>query len=206
MSINTFAYVDGYNLYNGIMEPTRNADRRILATPFRKYLWLNLHTYIYSFLPKKYNLAKIHYFTATVRGRPESKKRQQIYWKALETIPNLECHLGKHVLDGHGGYVEKQSDINLALQMYCDAIEGKTNSIVLVCGDSDQVPTVKRIQNLNKGIEFFVIFPPNRFSQDLHDLTGQSFKTRENKLQSNQFTDVIKVRGIPDIIKPPEWS
>jgi len=24
MSINTFAYVDGYNLYNGIMEPMRN--------------------------------------------------------------------------------------------------------------------------------------------------------------------------------------
>jgi len=125
------------------MEPKRDKYGQRLGAPLRKYLWLNLNTFICFFLPKEYDLVKIHYFTATVRDKPESKKRQQIYWKALETIPNLERHLGKHISDGHGGYIEKQSDVNLALQMYCDILEGKTNSIVLVTGDSDQVPRLK---------------------------------------------------------------
>lgn len=206
MTIRTYAYIDGYNLYNGIMEPIFDASGRIKSIPFRKYLWLNLLTYICSFLPKEYKLEKIHYFTATVRDNPPSKKRQQIYWKALETLPNLELHLGKHIPNGHGGYIEKQSDVNLALHMYCDAIEGKTNAMVLVCGDSDQVPTIRRIQNLNKGIEFFVIFPPKRFSQDIANIISRHYKTREPTLCANQFPDIIKVNEIPDIIKPPEWS
>jgi uncharacterized LabA/DUF88 family protein len=189
------------------MEPIRDRDRKVIATPLGKYRWLNLHKYIYSFLPKDYDLVKIHYFTATVRGRPDSKTRQQVYWKALDTLLNLERKLGNQILDPkRGGYVEKQSDVNLALQMFCDAIEGKTNSMVLVCGDSDQVPTIRRIQNLNKGIELFVIFPPNRFSQDIADIITPHFKTSEAVLQATQFPDIIKMDGRPDIIKPPEWS
>lgn len=206
MTIKAYAYIDGYNLYNGIMESARDKYGKVIATPLGKYRWLNLYKYIYSFLPKDYELAKIHYFSATVRGRPESKKRQQIYWKALETIPHLERHLGKHISNQHGGFIEKQSDVNLALQMYCDALEGTTNSIVLVCGDSDQVPTIRRIQNLNRGIDFFVIFPPNRFSQDIADIVSSHYKTREAILSATQFPDIIKVEGIPDIVKPSEWS
>jgi len=207
MTIKAYAYVDGYNLYNGIMEPIRDEDHKVIATPLGKCRWLNLHKYIYSFLPKDYELVKIHYFTATVRGRPDSKKRQQIFWKALDTLPNLEKQLGNQIPDPkRGGFLEKQSDVNLALQMYCDAIEGKTNSMILVCGDSDQVPTIRRIQNLNRGIELSVIFPPNRFSQDIADIVSPHYKTREAILSATQFPDIIKVEGISDIIKPPEWS
>jgi len=206
MPINIFAYVDGYNLYNGIMEPVRDQFRRVVDTPLRKYLWLNLHKYILAFLPNDYNLVKIHYFTATVRNNPESKGRQQIYWKALETLPNFQKHLGRHISDGHGGYTEKQSDVNLALQMYCDSAEGVTSSVVLVSGDSDQVPTIRRIQALNRGVEFFAIFPPNRFSQDIADLVSRSYKTREPILLSSQFPETIHIEGRPDIIKPQKWS
>ena len=188
------------------MEPKRDEYGKVIARPFRKYLWLNLHTFIYSFLPKEYDLVKIHYFTATVRDNPDSKKRQQLYWKALETIPHLERHLGRQISDGHGGYVEKQSDVNLALQMYCDALEEKSQSLVLVSGDSDQVPTIKRIHNLTKGIEFFAIFPPYRFSQDIADIIPRTYKVREPSLRANQFPDTIKIDNIPDIIKPLEWS
>jgi uncharacterized LabA/DUF88 family protein len=207
MTIKAYAYVDGYNLYNGIMEPIRDGDHNVVAIPLGKYRWLNIHEYIYSFLPKDYDLVKIYYFTATVRGRPDSKKRQQIYWKALDTLPNLERQLGNQIPDPkRGGYVEKQSDVNLALQMYCDASEGKTNSIVLVGGDSDQVPTIRRIQNLNKGIEFFVIFPPKRFSQDIADIITPHYKTSVAILSAAQFPEIIKVDGLSDIIKPSEWS
>jgi hypothetical protein len=207
MAINTYAYIDGYNLYNGIMEPERDRDRKVIATPLGKYRWLNLSKYISTFLPTGYDLVKIHYFTATVRGRPDSKRRQQVYWKALETLSILEQTLGDHVYDPkRGEFVEKQSDVNIALQMYSDAIEYKTNSMVLVSGDSDQIPTIRRIQNLNRGIELFAIFPPRRFSQDIADAIPRNFKTREPTLRDCQFPDIIKIEGRPDIIKPPEWS
>jgi hypothetical protein len=49
----TIAYVDGYNIYRGLMDKTckvPNADPEYLL---RKYLWLNLESYIKSYIEYK---------------------------------------------------------------------------------------------------------------------------------------------------------
>lgn len=203
----TFAYVDGYNLYHGMMDRNYHVPGGISITPLRKYLWLNLSSFIASFLPLNYALERIYYFTAPVRDNPESLARQETYWKALESIPNLHIQKGKH-LKKADGYEEKQTDVKLALQIYDDALhEEGLEAIVLLSADSDQIPTLERVINLRKNIEIFAIFPPCRWSNDLMQFIKphSCFKTKYRRLRAHQFPDEIETKKYK-VVKPIERS
>ena len=66
------AYVDGFNLYNGMHDARR-----------RRGLWLNLESLLNSLLRPGQELTAVHYFTALVQG--QGRQRQDKYLKALET-------------------------------------------------------------------------------------------------------------------------
>lgn len=199
-----YSYVDGYNLYHGMMDKNNSIPDDKSEFPLRKYLWLNLYSFILSYFQKYYTLEKIHYFTAPVRDNPSSLRRQEIYLKALESIPHLEIHMGKHVISG-GKYSEKQTDVKIALQMYIDAINEDVDCIVLVSADSDQVPTIKKIIELNKGIEIRAIFPPSRKSDDLRKIIRICHKTKYKRLRAHQFPNSVSTDKFT-VNKPKEWS
>ncbi len=74
----TNVYVDAFNLYYGCLK----------GTPYR---WLDLGTLCTRLLPKD-PINRIRYFTATVSARPDNPdapQRQQVYLRALETVPGL---------------------------------------------------------------------------------------------------------------------
>lgn len=123
----TFVYVDGFNLYYGAL---RN-------TPYR---WLNLDTLCQFLLPHN-TINEIKYFTALVSARPADVAkpvRQQLYLRALATVPKISVHLGHFLthpvrmplvvpLGQPQQYVqvikteEKGSDVNLATHLLHDA-------------------------------------------------------------------------------------
>jgi hypothetical protein len=79
----TNVYIDGFNLYYGSL---RN-------TPYR---WLNLETLCQLLLPKN-TIGEIKYFTALVSSRPNDPDqaiRQQLYLRALGTLPKVSIHKG----------------------------------------------------------------------------------------------------------------
>ena len=74
----TNIYIDGFNLYYGAVK----------HTPYR---WLNLAQMCHLLLPKD-KIQRIKYFTALVNPRPhnpDQRIRQETYFRALTTIPNL---------------------------------------------------------------------------------------------------------------------
>jgi len=80
---NACVYIDGFNLFYGILKSSR-------------YKWLNLEDLCKFYFPK-YNITKIKYFTALVKERKDDKEspiNQQIYLRALHTLPNFEKILG----------------------------------------------------------------------------------------------------------------
>jgi len=200
-----FAYIDGFNLYNGIMDKRNTIPGDPSLTPLRKYLWLNLHDLILSYLPIDYEISKLYYFTSPILYDVAAIKRQQIYWKAIKRIPGAELQKGKFNRKGNST-VEKQTDVKIALQMFWDALENDDICMVLMSGDSDQVPTLKRIIELKKNIELYVLFPPSRISEDLRDLIPKHSSIGYKELRAHQFPDVIHRGNAPDIIKPPDWS
>ncbi len=80
----TIAYVDGFNLYFGALR----------KTPYR---WLDLRRMIELHLKPQNRLVGIKYFTAKLNQRPadpDAPARQEMYLRALATLPNLEITLG----------------------------------------------------------------------------------------------------------------
>jgi len=118
--MNTYVYVDGFNLYYGAVK----------GTPYK---WLNILSLCQKLLPRN-KILKIKYFTALVTARPGDPgqpSRQQIYLRALRTIPDLDIIYGHFLehpvrlplvnsLSGKIQYAqvmkteEKGSDVNLA--------------------------------------------------------------------------------------------
>jgi hypothetical protein len=80
---NVNVYVDGFNLYYGCL---RNS-------PFK---WLDLAALSHRMLPGD-SIQTIEYFTAILSARPGDPSlptRQQMYLRALRTIPNLSIIYG----------------------------------------------------------------------------------------------------------------
>jgi hypothetical protein len=82
--VQTNVYVDGFNLYYRVVKNT-------------PYKWLDLAQLCRLLLPR-HHIQTIKYFTAHVSARPydpEIATRQQVYLRALKTLPNLQIILGK---------------------------------------------------------------------------------------------------------------
>src|SRR5208337_5031768 len=83
----TNVYIDGFNLYDGCLKGTLHK-------------WLDLDAFCRaSFPPPRNQINHIRYFTAHVTARPNNPlqpRRQQIYLRALRTIPHLTIHLGSY--------------------------------------------------------------------------------------------------------------
>ena len=80
----TRVYVDGFNLYYGALK----------GTPFR---WLDPVKLTAFLLPRECTIDRLRYFTARVSGKldPQAPARQQLYLKALVTLPEVEIHYGR---------------------------------------------------------------------------------------------------------------
>ena len=108
-------------------------------------------------LPKN-RINRIRYFTATVSARPDENpdapQRQQVYLRALETIPGLSIHYGHYLSHvtrmplanprpGGARTVEvvrteeKGSDVNLATYLLLDAFQHDCEVAVVISNDSD---------------------------------------------------------------------
>ena len=110
------AYIDGFNLYNGLHE---NYSHR--------YLWLDLVALIRN-MRSKSKLLKVKYFTATLLDDPDAQGRQAHYIAALEAAyPDLvEVIYGRYQRKPMGckdcgatwtSYEEKETDVNIAVAL-----------------------------------------------------------------------------------------
>ena len=84
----TNVYVDAFNLYYGSLR----------GTPHK---WLNLWRFCeLTFPPPRNQIGTIRYFTARVKARPSDPnqpKRQEVYLRALRTLPDLTLHFGHYL-------------------------------------------------------------------------------------------------------------
>ena len=208
--MNTFVYVDGFNLYYGAVK----------GTPYK---WLNILSLCRHLLPKN-NILKIKYFTALVTARPgdpDQPSRQQIYLRALKTIPDLEIIYGHFLehpvnmplvssLAGKIKYAyvmkteEKGSDVNIAAHLINDGYKRLYQVAVLITNDSDLVEPIKIVRNeLNLPVG---VLNPRR-STPSHELRKHATfvkPIRKGVLAASQFPNTL-TDVIGTFHKPPKW-
>jgi len=139
-------YIDGFNVYYCTVKDT-------------PYKWLDLYLLCVNLFPSK-TIKQVKYFTAKVTAvpwDPSAPTRQDFYWRALETIPNLEIIKGNFVSwtrympkvpfvykwNGRPRKVkvlrteEKGSDVNLAAHLIYDNCMQDADESIVISNDSD---------------------------------------------------------------------
>lgn len=146
----TIFYVDGFNFYYSAVK----------GTPLR---WLNFQILFERLFPKN-EIAAIKYFSAEVDqmpGNPAQALRQQVYWRALRTLPNFEIHLGHFrtrqvqakVVRPPPKFIEvfkteeKGSDVNIAAHLLMDGVRNRYDCAIVVSGDSDLVTPIRMVRD-----------------------------------------------------------
>jgi hypothetical protein len=173
--VRTFLYIDGFNLYYSALKDT----------PLR---WLDPLALTTAAFPRN-QIVATKFFTAKVSPlphNPHQPERQQAYWRALRTLPDLEIILGDFrtrvirakVVTPPPNTIEvfkteeKGSDVNLGAHLLMDGFLGKYDAAIVITGDSDLVtPIQMACRQLKKPVG---VLNPQRLSGPGHRLPRKS--------------------------------
>lgn len=196
------AYVDGFNLYFGMIES-------VLDTK-----WLDIRKLVQSRLQGNQELVGIKYFTSNITNDPPKEARQRTYIDALETTDILIIrgkYESKEVNCTGCGKVwfrsnEKKTDVNIATALIFDALKDKFDVAILISGDSDLVPAINMVHDEFPPKIVTVFFPPNRHNTSVASAATGSMILGKPLLKKCQFDEeVIKSDGFI-LRKPSTWG
>lgn len=216
----TIVYVDGYNLYYGLLR--RSA-----------FKWLDLYRLFQEHvLGPDADVVEIRYYTAPVLGRmsddPESSQRQRTYMQALRKMPPgkvvivegkimaetpvlrlvnslLECPGLTHVKVHN--FTEKKTDVNLAADLITGAWTGAYEQAVICSNDTDLEGALRAVRESRLGIRLGLVAPipsndSRKIAADLKKYADWAKVLSPLHLERSQLPD--KVPGTA-IRRPAKW-
>jgi uncharacterized LabA/DUF88 family protein len=220
--LRTYAYVDGYNLYHGIIDPRNKVPDGFNAhskdRPWGNLLWLDLEKFIKSYNLPYVNLAKIKFFEAP-SYKVSSLQRQQNYKNALLTLNtvddqsffggefktnDIKCpNCGEKITH----HTEKRTDVSIAVELMGDFYLGNCEAMVIIGGDTDFFPAIEKIMLFDPNFLIYIIFPPHRSSMIMKKLVGNNRcrKIDYKRLVRYQFPTRLVLDG-HIIEKPIEYK
>jgi uncharacterized LabA/DUF88 family protein len=205
----TIIYIDGFNLYYGAVKGTAHK-------------WLNLQRY-FEMIRQNDDLVAIKYFTALITG--PTRPNQDIYMRALATLPLVSVYLGKFTESKiecgvractHEGRrkftrrLEKGTDVNIAVHMLNDAYQDRCDQLVLVTADSDLAPALRIIRETFPDKKTFVYVPPGPENErgaavELRAAAHRNKTLPLNLLPKAQFRSEVHDSLGKAIKKPSSW-
>lgn len=214
----TNVYIDGFNLYNG----------SVRHTPFK---WLDIGALCATLLPGR-TINKIRYFTASVMAfphNPQAPVRQDVYLRALRTIPNLTVHKDGW-FTAHPVMLpqfplairnpnqapncvqvqkieEKRTDVDLATYLLTDCFSGDFDEAVVISNDSDLVLPIETVKS-KFGKRVGVINPHRRKWMSSHLRRAASYHVgaiNKSVLAKCQFPASLPDAQGRAIVKPASW-
>lgn len=197
------AYVDGYNLYYGLMEARFHTSR-----------WLNLRSMCESLLKDHQRLEFVRYFTTRVRNNPSKAQRQAQFIDALLAVGGVEIDYG-HFLSkvtqcrscGHEWThsEEKKTDVNIAVRLIEDAHDDRFDTAILISGDSDLSPAVHSVRSRHATKRVVVASPPKRHSRELCKVSNAHTKVSRKIILSSRLPSTVTTRSGQTLKAPEGW-
>jgi len=130
-------------------------------------------------LTDKEELVKINYYIAPIEqfSNPKMYAEQQSFFEKLKKIEKLKIILGrleKRKRDGETYYVEKASDINLALDLVLDAEKGIYDKAYLISNDGDFSGAVRAVRGFRKEVVYVAIGNKKSISHHLKKVASKT--------------------------------
>lgn len=197
-------YIDGFNLYFGLMQKG-----------WRKYLWLDLKKFANSLLLSGELLVHTKYFTSRISKPISKQRRQNLFIDALNTISEFSIFYGRYQAEirtcencGFSSIVsnEKKTDVNIATELLVDAFQDKFDTAILVSADADLTAPIVSIRRLFSKKSVIVAFPPERHSYELKNVATGAYHIGEEKLRNNLLPDKLKTKSGYVIQCPDKWK
>lgn len=197
-------YVDGFNLYFGIVDKG-----------WRRYLWLDIEKLASNLLIKGQTLESTKYFTARVRGDQAKVQRQSIYLQALQEVSNIEIFYGRYqekTRTCHSchntwkDYEEKMSDVRISSEILRDCYQNHFDTALIVSADADLQPPINIIKEDFPKKRIVVAFPPDRSSYHLQHIADASFRIGRGRISKCQLPQSITKSDGYVLTKPSTWT
>lgn len=224
-TLKTIVYVDGYNLYFS----------RLKKSPYKWLDLFKLYTQILHPQNPATELLCVKYYTADIKSNfathgKAALQAQQQYHRALESPYTGLVEITKGYYTASPAtpmryknppdktdkveawkLEEKQTDVNIALDLYRDAIRGAAQQLVICTNDTDIVPALKRIREDVPNITLGLIVPISSTEKDRRpatDLMEPMDWTRhhinDDELAAAQFPNRVPTKKRP-ADKPEYW-
>ena len=233
MSRKVALYVDGFNFYYGVTNHYRSG-REKRGYSLSGLCWTAFRAMVERhFLQADETLAHVRYFTAPVTaavettGRPGEQNRYELWMKAVRTITGIEVISGFY--KPHGAEPgqsaksrdEKQTDVNLAVELLLDGLAGVYERAIVLSGDADEIPSIiAAAYRLPQARRVLVLLPPAQNLEDwkkryceaafaakarteLHRTCPNHVEARV--LTESQLANSLLHYELPDVSCPPYW-
>ena len=226
----TIIYIDGYNLYYSRLKGSQ-------------YKWLDIAVLFRDLILRQQNsdadVVAIKYFTAPIKASyarhgQASEHAQTQYLRALQArYPELiQIIKGFHIFQPtslpvydatkspdkdamHAVWMieEKQTDVNIALHVYRDAVRGECTQVIICSNDSDPEPMLQFIRQDIPGITIGLVMPLCEKSQDNGKVPNKRLTKlahwvrhyiRDDELASAQLPQNVPTKKKP-ASKPTHW-
>lgn len=217
----TIVYVDGFNLYF----------RLLASRPALK--WLDIKKLAEVVLNPTNIIVGVKYYTARVSGRfdPLAPARQQLYFDALKTVPEISIHMGTFLSSKKFAELvkppefrprmpslpqpwpdvvkvvkveEKGSDVNLASHLLFDAFKGNFDVAVVLSNDSDLVEPI-RLVTKEIGKPVGLLTPVPNPTSGLSQVASFVRRISVSDLGASQFPDPVIDSNGTSFNKPSSW-
>lgn len=210
--IRVSCYIDGFNLYHSIDDMNR-ASRGAL----NHLKWLDLKKLMTVFTdPSVHQIDTIKYFSAYATWKPDQHERHQIYVKALQS-KGINVILGQFKEKDiycpgckliHKGHEEKESDVNIAVQLIGDAYTDQFDHAFIVSRDSDLSGPIRYIRQHFPKKKVKIIAPPHRrHSKELWALANSQASISQIHLERCLLDQtVVDSKGIKVCTRPKVYD
>ena len=218
--LKTIVYVDGYNLYYGLLRRS-------------PYKWLDLYRLFQEHvLEPGVDVVEVRYYTAPVLGRmsddPQSPQRQRLYLEALRKTPPNRVSIieGRIIAESPmlrlvepipaapevtrvrvHSFSEKKTDVNLASDLLVGAWTGAYQQAVICSNDTDLEGAIRSVKAHHPWAKLGLVAPipshdTRKIAADLKRYVDWAKVLSPVHLERSQLPE--KIAGTA-VRKPPAW-
>lgn len=210
------AFIDGYNLYHAIDEMDKNPITGQYNNLKQHLKWLNISSLVKAMtIHGGQELVAVHYFSAFATWLPDAYARHRKFVEALRSqnvsimmgqfkLKDKSCKRCNHTWKGHE---EKETDVNIALQLINLAYKDKFDRAVIATADTDLLPAIRMLKSEFPHKTVTVILPNtrSRAAQMMREICPVVL-FKEKHLERNLFPEEILLSDGGKIIRPPKYD
>jgi len=203
MKRKVIVFIDGFNLYHAIdINPNYN-----------KFKWLDLSNLASLYITKNEEIVDIIYFTALAKWDQNKVRKHKLFIKANE-LKGVQvvygefkkrdkfCNLCNRT---YQTFEEKQTDVNIAIQLFKLSIDDKYDKAIIISGDSDLIPSINAVRKTFPHKQIGVVIPIARRAEALKQVCDFYMKMKERHLLSSIMEHKIKINKNEYIECPSDW-